>query len=78
MIILYGKESILGSVRHLQSPSIKEMQIFFNKYYIPNNMAICLSGDLDIQNTISLIEKYWGNFKRKNSLVNNSFKRVVT
>ena len=69
----YGKESILGSVQHLQSPSIKEMQNFYNKYYIPNNMAICLSGDLDIQNTITLIEKYWGNFIRKDSLVKNSF-----
>ena len=70
----YGKESILGSVQHLQSPSIKEMQNFYNKYYIPNNMAICLSGDLDIQNTISLIEKYWGNFKRKDILAKNPFK----
>ena len=69
----YGKESILGSVQHLQNPSIKEMQNFYNKYYIPNNMAICLSGDLDIQNTITLIEKYWGNFIRKDSSVKNSF-----
>ncbi|MCH8331246.1 MAG: insulinase family protein, partial [Bacteroidetes bacterium] len=31
----------------------------------PNNMAICLSGDLDPEETIKLIDKYFGGFKAK-------------
>ena len=56
----YGTSKIITRVSGVKvndQQNIKEMQNFYNKYYIPNNMAICLSGDLDIQNTISLIEK---------------------
>ena len=28
-------------------------------------MALCLSGDFDYDETIRLIEKYWGGFARK-------------
>ena len=42
-----------------------EIRKYFNKYYVPNNMAICLSGDFDYDQTIKLIDKYWGNFERK-------------
>ena len=28
-------------------PNQIEIRKYFNKYYVPNNMAICLSGDLD-------------------------------
>ena len=28
-------------------------------------MAICLSGDFDYDETINLVNKYWGGFERK-------------
>ena len=38
----YGQNSTIGKVAHLKHPSIKKIKDFYNKYYIPNNMAICL------------------------------------
>ena len=59
----YGKQSVLGTVDHLKNPSITEIRKYFNKYYKPNNVAICMSGELDFDKTISLIDKHFGDWK---------------
>ncbi len=56
----YGTQTTIGTVEHLQNPSITEIKKYFHKYYVPNNMAICLSGDLDPASTIKTIDEYWG------------------
>lgn len=61
----YGTQTTIGTVEHLQNPSITEIKKYFYKYYVPNNMAICLSGDLDPELTIQQIDKYWGAKKTK-------------
>ena len=61
----YGQQTTIGTIEHLKNPSLTEIRKYFNKYYIPNNMAICLSGDFDYDETINLINKYWGGFERK-------------
>ena len=61
----YGQQTTIGTIDHLKNPSLIEIRKYFNKYYIPNNMAICLSGDFDYDETIELVEKYWGGFESK-------------
>jgi predicted Zn-dependent peptidase len=56
----YGTQTTIGTTEHLKNPSIKKVLEYYNTYYVPNNMAICLSGDIDPDRTIELIEKYWG------------------
>jgi predicted Zn-dependent peptidase len=51
----YGR-SILGTVEHLKNPSLKRMYEFYHTYYVPNNMAVLLSGDIDVPGTIELID----------------------
>ncbi|MAZ01168.1 MAG: peptidase M16 [Flavobacteriales bacterium] len=60
----YGTQTTIGTIDHLKNPSIKEIQKYFEKYYVPNNMAICISGDFEPKEVINLTEKYFGNFKR--------------
>ncbi len=52
--------SRLGYPKDLKNPSIKNIQEFFDTWYVPNNMAFILSGDIDYDETIQLIDKYWG------------------
>ncbi|MFM7090399.1 MAG: M16 family metallopeptidase, partial [Bacteroidota bacterium] len=59
----YGTQTTIGSAEHLRNPSHFNIHRFFSTYYVPNNMAIILAGDLDPDKTIALIEKYWGNKK---------------
>ncbi len=61
----YGTQTTIGTVEHLKNPSIKKVIEYYNTYYVPNNMAICLSGDFDMDETIKLIDKKFSSFKSK-------------
>ena len=61
----YGTQTTIGTIEHLKNPSIKKVLDYYYTYYVPNNMAICLSGDLDPEKTIELIDKYWGTKQSK-------------
>ncbi|MCP4551389.1 MAG: insulinase family protein [Bacteroidetes bacterium] len=58
----YGTQTVLGKGEHLKNPSMVNIHNYFNTYYVPNNMAFCLSGDLDFEKTIKIIDKHWGEF----------------
>ncbi len=61
----YGSQTTIGTIEHLKNPSITEIKKYFNNYYVPNNMAICISGDFDPEETIKLIDKKFGSWKSK-------------
>ncbi|WP_245744848.1 M16 family metallopeptidase [Hymenobacter actinosclerus] len=61
----YGTQTTIGTIEHLQNPSITEIKAYFDKYYVPNNVALALSGDLDYDQTIRTIDKYFGRLQRK-------------
>jgi zinc protease len=61
----YGTQTTIGTIDHLKNPSLTEIRKYFNKYYVPNNMAICMSGDFEYDNVIKLVNKYFGDFERK-------------
>jgi predicted Zn-dependent peptidase len=56
----YGKQTTIGTVEHLKNPSMKLIREYFDKYYVPNNMAICLAGDLDPDQAIKIIDQKFG------------------
>ena len=60
----YGQQTTLGSVEHLKSPSIKNMYEFYNTYYVPNNMAIIISGDIKPEEAIKTIARYFSSWKK--------------
>ena len=62
----YGTQTTIGTIDHLKNPSIKKIREYYSQYYVPNNMAICLSGDLDFERTISLIDRTFGGMVSKN------------
>ena len=43
----YGKQTTIGTVEHLRNPSLEKIRNYYNAYYVPNNMAIIMSGDFD-------------------------------
>lgn len=61
----YGQQTTLGSVEHLKNPSLSKMYQFFQTYYVPNNMALILSGNFDTDEVIPMIEKKFGDWQRK-------------
>ena len=61
----YGTQSTIGTSEHLKNPSMEKIHAYFNEKYVPNNMAIILSGDIDPDKTIELIEKHFGHYQSK-------------
>ncbi|GAL82885.1 zinc protease [Sporocytophaga myxococcoides] len=61
----YGTQTTIGTVEHLKNPSITEIKRYFERYYVPNNMAICMSGDFDPEKAIRIIDKSFSKLKEK-------------
>lgn len=61
----YGQQTTIGIGEHLKNPSMVDIHNYFDKYYVPNNMAIILVGDLDFDKTIQEIDNSFGKFERK-------------
>src|SRR6267378_4260388 len=61
----YGQQTTIGEVEHLKNPSLKNMYEFYRKNYVPGNMAIVISGDINPRRTIRLIEKHFSAWEAK-------------
>jgi predicted Zn-dependent peptidase len=61
----YGQHTTLGNPEHLKNPSMKNIRMFFDKYYVPNNIAIVLSGDFDYDEAIAIIDKHFRHLQSK-------------
>ena len=59
----YGLQTTLGTQEHLKNPSIINIENHRNNFYVPNNIAICVSGDFDPDTFVATIEKYFGDWE---------------
>ena len=64
----YGTQTVLGTQEHLKNPSITNVKNYHKQWYVPNNMAICLSGDFDPDCMVDIITKYFGHLKPNHNL----------
>jgi predicted Zn-dependent peptidase len=69
----YGTQTTIGEQEHLKNPSIINIQNYFHRNYAPNNVAICMAGDFDPDQTIAIIDKYFGSWKKNNNLSRPEF-----
>ncbi|MBL7945585.1 MAG: insulinase family protein [Flavobacteriales bacterium] len=60
----YGTQTTIGTGEHLKNPSMVKIHEFFDTYYVPNNMAVILAGDIDYDRTIALVDKYFGKWEK--------------
>ncbi len=56
----YGTQTTIGTGEHLKNPSMEKIHAFFDTYYVPNNMAVILAGDIDFDRTIAMADRYFG------------------
>lgn len=69
----YGTQTTLGTQEHLKNPSITNIKNYFNRYYVPNNVAICMAGDFNPEEVIELIKKYFGDWQPNKELSRPEF-----
>lgn len=61
----YGTQTTIGTIDHLKNPSIKKIREYYDQYYVPNNIALCLSGDFDPDLAIRLIDQKFSVLQEK-------------
>ncbi len=61
----YGTQTTIGTIEHLKNPSLKAIRDYYYQYYVPNNMAVILTGDIDADKTIAAVDNHFGAWKSK-------------
>lgn len=51
---------VLGWASDLETVLREEVEVFFHQYYSPNNVVIAIVGDVKFEDTVKLIDKYFG------------------
>ncbi len=62
----YGQQTTIGTIEHLKNPSLKAIRDFYNKNYVPNNMAVIMTGDFDPDYLVKKIDQYFSYMKPGN------------
>jgi zinc protease len=57
--------SVIGSMEDLDAASVQDVRAFFKTYYAPNNAVVAIVGDVDSKDTLSKVQKYFGNIPRQ-------------
>ena len=51
---------IVGSTESLKNPRQSDMEAFYKKYYVASNMGLILSGDIDTESLLPMLERTFG------------------
>jgi predicted Zn-dependent peptidase len=60
----YSYKTTIGTIEHLKKPSIVEIENYFKKYYVANNMGLILCGKFNPDKAIFLIENLFSSFPK--------------
>ena len=69
----YGTQTVIGTQEHLKNPSIVNIENYYKRYYVPNNIAVCMSGDFDPDVVIAQIDKHFGDWQPNRQLSRPEF-----
>jgi zinc protease len=51
---------VIGEMEDLANATVEDVKAFHSKFYIPNNATLVVSGDYDVEEVKTLIQKYFG------------------
>jgi len=61
----YGTQTTIGEIEHLKSPAYQDTVDYFQRWYVPNNMAIVLAGDIDAKTALPVLERTLGKLEAR-------------
>jgi len=56
---------VIGELEDLQNATVDDVKEFYDRFYGPNNATLVLAGDFEKEEAKVLIEKYFGEIKRR-------------
>lgn len=68
----YGKSTI-GSKEDIERVPIGSLTAFYRKYYQPDNATLIVGGKFDVQKTLQLISRYFGQIKKPSRILQQPY-----
>lgn len=62
----YNAHNFYGDLEDLDAATLEDVESFFNTYYAPNNAALAVVGDFEIDQAKEWIQKYFGDIPAAN------------
>ena len=56
---------VIGELEDLQNATVDDVKEFYDKFYGPNNATLVIAGDFEKADAKALVEKYFGEIKRR-------------
>lgn len=56
--------TVIGSLADLQASTLEDVKEFYNTWYVPNNSTLVIAGDIDIDQTLEWVHKYFDEIPR--------------
>jgi zinc protease len=67
---------VIGELIDLQSATVEDVKEFYDNFYGPNNATLVLAGDFETESAKTLIDKYFGEIKRRKEVAKLKPQRV--
>ncbi len=55
---------IIGSLSDLDAATLEDVKNFYKRWYVPNNVTLTITGDIDVAQTKTWVETYFGEIPR--------------
>jgi zinc protease len=56
---------VIGYMQDIQAYTSEKLKFFYDKFYVPNNAVLVISGDIDVKKTKALVEKYYSRLEAR-------------
>lgn len=68
-----SRKSVIGNYDIIKTATVEKMKYIKETFFIPNNAALILVGDIDIDNTINLVKEIFSDWKKGKDLKDEDF-----
>jgi len=62
----YNAHNFYGDLKDIEAATLEDVQHFFKTYYVPNNAALVVVGDFNIDQAKAWVQQYFGNIPTGN------------
>ncbi len=56
----YRWATIGRDISHIEGATLSDVRAFYDKYYVPSNLVLSISGDITMESAFPLVEKWFG------------------
>ncbi|MBH30686.1 MAG: peptidase M16 [Candidatus Marinimicrobia bacterium] len=70
--------SVIGDLEDLQAATISDVKEFYNDFYGPSNTTVVIAGDIEIDDTKKMVERWFGEIKPSSNINEDPEPQLVT